>query len=342
MKKIASALSIIFLLLLFMAFFNFSAQAQDSTAATVSSEIRITSTVDRKQVPLNRTLKLTVRVEWSGDVSRYQISELEDPILNNLEIYSTSSADFRTSEGGVAKAARTYEFILKPKTLGMAYIEGVIVKYIDSTTGEGHSLTTNRINVEVVESEPEPNSGRGLLFWLLAVALPIVVGGGVASFVKKKLEKRKRKQFYVPVKSLEEEFLETLHQSLSADTVAPNLNQGYYVLSKITRRYLKRKYRIDALELTTDEILKSLSKRDDVEKNMVDMIDEVLRTCDLAKFSGSQGDVSEYQRLYTLFESIRLNPFWKKITCKMAIAKRGNRDFFAFQRHRSPEKKMGI
>ncbi|OQX88610.1 hypothetical protein B6D60_01855 [candidate division KSB1 bacterium 4484_87] len=260
--------------------------------------------MDTKQVPLNRTVKLTVRVEWSGDVSRYQISDLEDPVLNNLETYSTSSADFRTTENGVQKAARTFEFVLRPKTLGMAYIERTTVKYIDTETGEGHSLATNRINIEVVESVPEETAKHNLWFWLFAVVLPILFAGAVGYLVKKKLDQRKQKQFYVPVKSLEEEFLDTLHKSLSADRVQPNLNQGYYVLSKIARRYLKEKYDIDALELTTDEILETLSDREDMDENLIDMIDEVLRTCDLAKFSGSQGDINEYQRLYTLFESI--------------------------------------
>ncbi len=304
MNKVAWGLSCFVCFVIFSVIFSFKAYSQDSTNVTTPTEIRITSEVDRTQVPLNRTLKLTVRVEWTGDIDRYQISELEDPVINNLEIFSTSSADFRTSEGGVEKAARIYEFILKPKTLGMAYVDGALLSYVDLKTGEGHSLRTNRINVEVVESEPEPGEKRGFFFWLFAVVIPIILGGVVGYFVKKKLEKRGQEPPHVPVKSLEEEYLEQIYETVSLEKVKSNLSQGYYLLSKIARRYLKQKYDLDALELTTDEILETLSKREDVDENIRKMIEEILRTCDVAKFAGSEGDLNEYQRIYTLFESI--------------------------------------
>lgn len=294
----------IFVAFLFSYFIAQKITAQDSTATDFSSEIRITARVDKKQVPLNRTFKLTVRVEWSGNIERYQISELDDPVINNLEIISTSSADFRTVEGGVQKAARVYEFELKPKTLGMAYIEATMVTYVDVETGEGHTLKTNRIDVEVIESVPEPGEKKGVGYYLLFIGLPVLIAALVGEIVRRNLKKRKEVPEIVPEKSLEEQFLENIKTSLGPERVKTNISEGYYLLSRFARKYLKEKYEIDALELTTDEILKTLSDRDDIDDSMVQMIDEVLRTCDLAKFSGSQGDINEFQRLYTLFESI--------------------------------------
>ena len=285
-------------------FFTQAIFAQDSSATAVNSEVRITCQVDKKQVPLNRTLKLTVRVEWSGDINRYQIGELEDPILKNLQIISTSSADLHKVEGGTQKAARIYEFTLKPQTLGMAYIEQTMLTYIDVESGEGHTLKTNRIDVEVIESVPEPGQKRGAIYRYPVIGLVVLIFGIIAAIIGRKQKRKKKEQEIIPVKSLEEEFLDHLHKSLSVNRVQADISEGYYLLSRIARRYLKEKYKIDALELTTDEILKTLSDRDDVDEAMAKMIDEILRTCDLAKFSGSHGDISEFQRLYTLFESV--------------------------------------
>ena len=179
-----------------------------------------------------------------GDLSRYKISELENPVINNFDIYSTSSADRRMSERGVAKAAKIYEFILKPKNLGMGYIESVVVKYIDTQTGEGHSLITNRLDVEVIESIPEPNSHGWMMTlfpFIVAVCFIFVI---VGIWLWKRKKKKREESEIVEVVLIEQEFLTMLHESIALNSPDLNIKESFGALSKILRKYLTRKYQI--------------------------------------------------------------------------------------------------
>ena len=60
--------------------FNARGMIQDSTNVASESTIKVTGEVNLKEVPLNRTVTYSVIVEWSGDIKRYMISEIENPV----------------------------------------------------------------------------------------------------------------------------------------------------------------------------------------------------------------------------------------------------------------------
>ncbi len=273
------------------------------TDSAVESSINVTGRVDQKRVPLNRFLKFIVKIEWVGEIDRYQVSELEDPIMENFEVYSTSSADHRMSEGGVSKAARIYEFSLKPLSMGMGYIEGVMVKYIDNETGEGHHLITNRIEVEVVESVPEPGSNRYFFKWIISILIMLTIFGLVGYGLWKKKQVKKKHAEEIKVIPLEEEFLKSLHETIDLSKQELNVNNSFWELSTLFRKYLSKKYQFPALEYTTDQIMNELSITQ-VDERDLDDIKEILDKCDLVKFAGGEGKRPELERVYTLFESI--------------------------------------
>ncbi|HDP99694.1 MAG TPA: hypothetical protein ENN22_11005 [bacterium] len=276
---------------------------QDSTVEALASVVKVTGRVDQKRVPLNDSLIFTVRIEWSGDIGRYQISELEDPIINNLEIVATSSADYRMDHQGQAIAAKTFEFVLIPKTIGMAYIEAVIVKYIDNTTGEGHHLMTNRIDVEVFE--PILKSGQSwLLLYLVVILVAVIVIVLAALYWMKRRQALKRQRAEaVPIVSLEQEYLSQLKQAVDPDDPNREVSESFFVISKIFRKYLARKYDFAALEQTTERIIQKL-KSFDLDEELINNASEILHVCDVAKFGGSEGYQDQLDRIYTLVEMI--------------------------------------
>ncbi len=291
------SLSLIFIV------FNLPGNAQDTTTVAQESRITISSEVDKKEVPLNRPVICSVIVEWTGDLKRYQISEIENPIVENLEIVKTSAADRRLSEGGVAKAARIYEFVLQPKSRGMGYIENIIVKYIDNETGEGESLITPRLSIKVIDPVAEPGSNNWIIKWIV---LAIVI---VAIFIailiwRKRAQERKRKEAeaekFVP---LEQEYLAQLRESVNLKSSEIKVNETFWLLSKIARKYLSQKYQIPALESTTEKSVSELSKIN-LDQTLLNNIQEILTVSDLAKFAGSEGNRVELDRIYTLLEAI--------------------------------------
>ncbi|MBC8183589.1 hypothetical protein H8E88_21060 [candidate division KSB1 bacterium] len=277
--------------------------AQDTSQVALESTIKVYAEIEHKQVPLNRNLKFIVRVEWMGDLGRYKISELENPLIENFDIYSTSSADRRMSERGIDKACKVYEFILTPRSLGMGYVESVVVKYIDTETGEGHHLVTNRLDIEVIESVPEPNPDalKNLLLYLSGFALLIFLIIGILWWRRK--AKREKEAEIVDVVSLEEEYLTLLHESIDLNSPELDFKVSFVSLSKTLRKYLTQRYQISAMELTSDQLFHDL-KENQLDEGIVNNIEEILRICDLAKFAGSGGERKDLDRVYTLVETI--------------------------------------
>ncbi len=291
-----------FLIILALIFAFYTLLAQDSSQVAAESTIKVYAEIEFKQVPLNRKVTFTVRVEWMGDLDRYRISELENPVIENFDIYSTSSADRRLTEGGVAKAAKIYEFILTPRALGMGYVEGVVVKYIDTSTGEGRYLTTNRLDIKVIEPVPEPTSfdWQDALYLIIGLFILLLA---VGIFLWKRKSKREKLTEVVEVVPLEEEFLTTLRETVNLKATDVDIKNGFASISKILRKYLMQKYQVSAMEQTSAQLLSALQEKQ-LNETIYKQVDEILRLCDLAKFAGSMGDQKDLFRVYTLMETI--------------------------------------
>jgi hypothetical protein len=237
-------------------------------------------------------------------LKRYQISELENPILENFEITTTSAADRRMSEAGLMKAAKVYELVLKPKSIGMGYIEPLIVKYIDNETGEAHSLITSRLSAKVVDPVAEPGSNQGLMKWILVAAIVLAAFILVIFFWQKRREEKRRQEAEaVNVVPLEQEFLSKLRETVNLKSPDVKINEAFWALSRIVRQYLSQKYQIPALESTSEKIVSDLSGFQ-VDQTILNNLQEILTVSDLAKFAGAEGNRSELDRVYTLVEAL--------------------------------------
>lgn len=278
--------------------------AQDSLG-TAAPEIRVLARVSTKEIPLNRNVIFTVQVEWAGDMDRYEISEIENPEVRNFKIMSNSSADRREMENNVQKAIKTFEFELAPEELGMGYIEGVIIKYLDVETGDGKHLITNRLEVKVVDPLPEPGSRAWIYKWIAAVLILIALGIILFIFLKRRAAEKARLAEEAAVVSLEERYLEDLKQSIPLGSPDLDVKNGFSVLSRVFRKYLSEKYDFSAVNEVREEIIGQL-KQNSVPESLINNADEVLSTCDLAKFSGGEGDRTALERVFTLVESFIL------------------------------------
>ncbi len=270
----------------------------------VASGIKMKASVSSKEVPLNRPLIFTIRVEWFGELSRYEISEVEDPVVRNFTIQSNSSSDRREMIDGELKAIKTFEFELIPLELGMGYIEGVIVKYIDTAAGEGKHLVTNRLEVKVIDPVPEPGSKKGLIKWVVLFLILIVLGVAIFWGQKRRVEnRRKQEEEAAAMAPIEEDYLKQLKASVPINNPSLNLKEGYSQLSALLKKYLSEKYEIPATTAISEEIIQRL-KQNDVSESLINNTAEILNTTDVIKFSGSVGERAELERLYTLYEDM--------------------------------------
>jgi hypothetical protein len=287
---------ILFLLL------SVSLNAQDSTDVA-SSGIKVTATVSSKEVPLNRSVVFTVQVEWFGKLDRYEISEVENPEVRNFKIMSNASADRRELDGGQLKAVKTFEFILHPEELGMGYIEGVIIKYIDKDSGEGQHLITNRLEVKVIDPVPEPGSRNWIYKWIVLGLFIVGLSALLVVWRKKKMEENRKKAEADAVVPVEENFLNDLKSSVSFDSPDLDIKSAFSAISLLFRKYLSKKYDFSATNEVKEEIIQTL-KQNNVSERLINDTDEIISISDIAKFSGGEGDRAELERVFTLVEEI--------------------------------------
>jgi hypothetical protein len=279
-------------------------QSLDTSAVTPqipTGAIIASVQVDRKEVPQNFTVKFILKISWQGDLQRYEIKKVDQPVLTNLEMVGSSASNWVGEVAGVKQAIKTYEFILKPVSLGMAYIDGMIVDYHDKMYDEPHSLVTNRLEVKVIEPLAE-KSNRVLVLTVSGILFLIIVSGGTMMLIKRKREREAElRNKVITIAPPEDKYLEELSQGV--DLKSHNAGEAFSALSKILRRYLSERYHIPALEVTTHEITSELSKLA-VSEKIIEQVQEALQSCDVAKFSGGQAESGALDRAYTLVEDI--------------------------------------
>jgi hypothetical protein len=284
-------------------FFSQAVPAQSASDQSLSDEgIKVTAFADRSSVPLNRTAVLTIRLEWYGDLDRYEVTDFENPTAQNFEIISNASANKVSAVNGRAVAMQDFQYTLKPVSLGMGYVNGLTIKYKDASTGKAYRLWTNRVEIKILDPVAEPGAYRGLLYLFSGLMVLILAGYGLWRRAARRRQERKQAQEAVlQQKSLEETYLENLKTLLPLQGGELDPGQALSQLSRMVRRYWAEKLSLPGLEATTEEFIGRL-KAAALDERMGREVSEILQTADVAKFSGTCIDRSTLERLYTLFE----------------------------------------
>jgi len=252
--------------------------------------VSLSASLDRDAVPLNRTALLSIRISWEGDLDRIGIGQLTDPVLENLTAVEAASSNRVVAETGTRRAVKEVSYTLKPKSLGMAYIEPLTLSYEDRSTGKVDNLKTPRLSLEVVEALPEPDSR---IFRVAAGAAAIVVLAAAAIISLGFFRKRKAAETPVePAPLVEETYLQYLKTQVELGTGATG--ERFETSSRLLRRYLAAKYGLAAMEITTRELVEALPGVG-LEAETAQRCAELLSTSDRVKFSGQEVSVEELQ-----------------------------------------------
>lgn len=278
-------------------------QTASPGAAEDAQGIRITAQVEPRQVPLNRTATLTVRLEWAGDLDRYEVQRFDNPLMENFNILTTSSANRVQVINGRQVAVQEYYFTVKPEVLGMAYVDGMVVRYTDTATGKEYRLFANRLEAKAIDPLPEP----GRYAWILWLAGGlIVVAGGAYLLWQQRLKKRAAKHAEeaqkAALQTVEQRFHSQLRDAIDLRSLDLDVQTAFARLSRLVRLYLAEKFTQGQLGQTTSELI-SVLKSSSGDERLVADAEEILNTADVVKFSGSAVSRDKLERMYTLFES---------------------------------------
>ncbi|MBN1351314.1 hypothetical protein JXJ21_17985 [candidate division KSB1 bacterium] len=283
--------------------------AQDTlrSAFDESFEVRLSTEVDKLEVPRNRLVTFTAKLEWSGNIDRFELVESRNPDVENFEIIKNAQAHQTELVNGVSVSRTILEFTLKPIALGMGYVGDMPIRYRDKLMGNERQLLSNQLGVKVIEPVAEPGSlilfiPKNIFYLILAVIFAVAaIAFALIKLTKNRALARKHQEELAAIVPLEEQYLTRLKADI--DLNAADIRSQFSLISRIYREYLAEKYQLPALEATTPELKSLIASLDGNEKFLTDT-SEILSTCDLVKFGGGQLSGAELARIYTLTESI--------------------------------------
>jgi len=278
-----------------------SARAGVLSSDTSTTSVSVRSILGASRIPLNRTVDFTVRVSWEGRIESVEIGDVENPVFSNLDAVASESTNRVSGTSSGQTSVKEIVYSLRPKTLGMAYVEPVALSYVDKATGLKHFLRTRRMAVEILPPVSERTGvGKSGLLILSAAAFLSGIAAGVFLFLR-----RRRIRLQAPAPSvqpiLEEAFLEQLKQSV--DCRRPDRKESFAALSRLFRRYLIEKHQLAASGATTEELLRNLKERN-ADEGLFRKSEMLFTRADVINFSGTEATPAELDDAYTVVETV--------------------------------------
>jgi hypothetical protein len=263
-----------------------------AAAATISAQSRIVTEVDTARVTVGDRIALTVSVEHRPDTRVEWPDSLDLAPFEVLEVRYHAPSE---SRGIVRSSARLTLAAFELGALEIAPFEVAVV----GRGGEREVLATDPIAVEVVSVGADESGDirdiRGPLaiplalwrvaLWTLLPMLAIALLYVLARRLRAREDATSRPALAMPERPAHELALEALAELEASPLLARGEIKEYHIrVADILRRYLERRFRVDALEMTTTEVLQALAARG-VEQNFVDGLRAFLEQCDLVKFA---------------------------------------------------------
>lgn len=264
-------------------------------------EITVTAEASQSSVPLNHTVDVVIEIKWKGAQGRYIVDNFDNPTITGFTVASTSSSNIVEDINGVLYSKKVYIFTLKPAELGMGYIDGVFLKYTDSETNESNTVVTKRISIKVTNPVYETDYSRIIY---LVIILFVLIGGGFLVY-RIMRNKRKRAEELIASQQIERDIEGELREALKnyLPDASADLNSFLNSISQLLYKYIAQKYDVETAGLTKDEITVVLKEKN-ADERIIGNVGIFIEKSDVYRFSGTRIELSEYEQIYSLLESI--------------------------------------
>lgn len=266
-----------------------------------SHEISFNARIDRTTVPQNQTVDFHIMLEWTGPADLFEVEEVTQPSLNNLNVVGSGSHNQVMVEQGIPKTKKTYTFSLQPDALGMAYVEPINIRYFCRADSQSTTLQTQRLEIKVTDPVFEDEDG-GLAFLITIISGLVILAFvifGVIWWQQKRHRELLAEMNQNAVKTPEEQILESL--TASVDISDPEqMDQKWQILSRAVRRYLSECRHVNATHLPTRELSDELPRLAFNEKE-TDLFVNILTAGDEVKFARKELPLEHFEKYYSDF-----------------------------------------
>lgn len=267
---------------------------------SVSSQINLKTILENESVPLNQEIVYHVELSWKGDFDRYKISDIGDPVISNLTLRgSGSSNQLLTDSQGNPKSIRRITYYFKAVEIGMAYIDGVTIRYTDTSLDKSETLVSQRIGVKIgvplANTDDELISGTVML-WLLLAGFLFLLG----YFMFRYLQRRNTAEVELPELTLEEKYLSLLKDTIHLANGAAKENISS--LSKLLDSYIAEKYSIPGS--IDANIVKDRLTQIKIPEEIILKIETLYSKAELARFAGEKIEPAQLHMFYDTIEQV--------------------------------------
>lgn len=275
--------------------------SQDSIPDHNEAKIQLKVYLDQDEVPQNREVIYHVELSWIGELDRYQISDIGDPVISNLKLRGSGSSNrYFIDDAGNPKSVKQVNYYFTPIEMGMAYIDGITIQYEDKILAQKETLSAQRLGVKIIEPLPDPNAGMdiGLIIIIGIVILFIFV---VIYFLGRYLKQRKlnAQAEEIRLQTLEEKYLELLN---NVELSAENRNETLSSITKLLGSYFSEKYKLPS-SVDFDQVKQELQKMN-IAADLQEKINTVYERDKLSKFAREQVAENELHLFFDTVEQL--------------------------------------
>ena len=259
--------------------------AQDSIPNNIDANIQLKTYLEKDEVPQNGEVVYRVELIWNGELDRYQISNIGDPVVSNLKLRGSGSSNrYFIDDAGNPKSIKQVNFYFTPIEMGMAYIDGIIIQYEDKVMAQKETLSAQRLGAKIVEPLDDPNAGMDLglvVIISLVIIFVFIVIYYLSRFIKQRKLNAETEQ--VQLLSIEEKYLELLG---NIELSAENRNETLSSIVKLLNSYFSEKYNLPGSP-EFDQIKRELDNAK-VSTELQDKINNLYERDKLSKFAREQ------------------------------------------------------
>ena len=265
------------------------------TASALYSGVSVSTEVSRSEITIGDTLTYVVHIEYDTTLSVESPSAGEN--LGQFEI-----RDFNISEPETLndKVKQNFSYIISTFDIGEFEIPpiGVLYKSPGDTTlkaimTQPVKITVNRISPEdateirdVKGPENLPFDYRKVITISAIIIVVLLAVAFIIYYIKRKKKGISLLGFAAPPRPPDEIALERLLSLDESGLLEKREYKRFFTqLSDILREYLEARFEVSALESTTSELLQQLDNIEEIGRDVIDSITQILQLSDLVKFA---------------------------------------------------------
>ena len=268
-----------------------------------SARVSVEGRVNRTAITVGDSVVYTLTVQ-RGDRDRVVFPDVAAQ-LGDLEVRDARKPEVKKTEAGVVEEA--VEFVLTSYAVGAHEIPAFPVGYA-TASGDTGSVSANPVRI-TVRSVIRPGEEKALkdvkppvdlpvgLPWWAWLLIVLTLAGALAWFLHRRWKRKPRAKAgpQAPPRPIDE--LEEFDKIAALGLLARgDYKQHYSLVSDAMRRYVERRYRIEAMERTTYEIVFEM-RQAPLERPTIARFEEFLSDCDLVKFAKHVPPIEEMARL---------------------------------------------